>query len=203
MGKILIGKGKKTEYDSVGFMGVSPTAPVKTSKENTVRYTEVEKMKIYSTVLANTSRDQHVSTLRGYGFNDLADSLERTYAEEDAKALQEKMRKERLEEIHALPEEEQLPVLLEEGYYDEAEELSERLAKKKAEEEAIKAAAEAAEAEKGMEKENDPEPTTEPPVDGTDTATGDAAENDGKVNTANDNGGAPAKKVGRPKKTEA
>ena len=72
--------------------------------------------------------DKQVKALRDVGLEEEANALQKKRAEENMQKNQAEWRKKRLQEINALPLEDQLSVLLEEGFTEEAKELSERLA---------------------------------------------------------------------------
>ena len=92
------------------------------------------------------------------------------------------VRENRLKEIFALPVEEQLPLLLEEGFTEEAKKLSEQLAKEQPEH------------EEGTDDEK--QGVEDPTDDTTDDLTGESTE------TATSTVEPEKKKVGRPKKSE-
>lgn len=141
MGKIRIGKDGKKSYESMG--PIVPTANLVEKKQEDVerRYSEEDKERIRKEVMS-LPREQIVPELRRRGLNDLAELVEKGMKEQEAFAAEiarkakekedakrkEESRAQRLEEIKAMPEEEQLPLLLAEGYEDEARELSEKLA---------------------------------------------------------------------------
>ena len=133
MGTIRVGQKSPKTVDMGGFT-VAPSANV----ENKGMSAE-EKAKLIEEIM-QLPKEQIVPELRKHGLNEVADiteaQMKQAEAEADAKAAKEaaekeaekKKREDRLNEILALPVEEQLPLLLEEGYEDEAKELSERLA---------------------------------------------------------------------------
>lgn len=160
MGTIRVGQKSPKTVDMGGFT-VAHTTNVATN-ENKNGMTAEEKARIVKNIMA-LPKDQIVPALRKNGFNDIADITEaemKKEAEEEAKA---NARKNRLAEIIAMPVEEQLPLLLAEGYEDEAKELSERLA---------------AEQNVGQEKTDDgtseDNQGTEVPADGTTAELNDA-----------------------------
>ena len=131
MGTIKVGQKSPKTVEMGGFT-VAPSANV----ENKGMSAE-EKAKLIEEIM-QLPKEQIVPELRKHGLNEVADITEAQMkqAEADAKAAKEaaekeaekKKREDRLNEILALPVEEQLPLLLAEGYEDEAKELSERLA---------------------------------------------------------------------------
>lgn len=189
MGKIIVGQKNRKTVDMGGFTVASSGAKT----ENRGGMTAEEKKALVEKIM-QMPKDQIVPELRKHGFNDIADVTE-VQMKEVEKEAQANAREKRLSEIKALPAEEQLPLLLEEGYEDEAKELSERLA---------------AEQEHGQEKTDDgtgEENTgTEAPADGTTAELNEA----GAGTEAPESAEVPAdaeepekKKGGRPKKTES
>lgn len=194
MGIIRVGQKSPKTVDMGGFT-VAHTTNVATNEIKNGMTAE-EKERIVKNIMS-LPKDQIVPALRKNGFNDIADIVEvemKKEAEEEAKA---NARKNRLAEIMAMPVEEQLPLLLAEGYEDEAKELSERLA---------------AEQEHGQEKTDDgtgEENTgTEAPADGTTSELNDEGAGEAPESAEATADAAPAeepekKKGGRPKKTES
>ena len=121
MGKIQVGQKRPKTVDMGGFT-IAPDNATATNKGG-----NAEKAKQIETIL-KLPKEQIVPELRKRGFNEIADVIEANMKEQDEKDEQI-ARANRLAEIKALPENEQLPLLLEEGFEDEAKELSERLAK--------------------------------------------------------------------------
>lgn len=189
MGSIIVGqKSKKT----VNMGGVTIVPNSGANAANKGGMTAEEKKALVEKIM-EMQKDQIVPELRKHGFTDIADITEAQMKEAE-KDAQEAAREKRLAEIMALPVEEQLPLLLAEGYEDEAKELSERLA---------------AEQEHGQEKTDDgtgEENTgTEAPADGTTAELNEA----GAGTEVPESAEVPAdaeepekKKVGRPKKSE-
>ena len=108
-----------------------------------------ERRRLYDNLMT-LPRDRQVPALRSAGLAEEADELERTRAEEHLLDL----RREQLERIGALPEDERMERLIAEGFTDEARELSERLAARKA--------AEASEEEAGKDKDKEPSKAAKP-----------------------------------------
>ena len=109
-------------------------------------------------------KDKIIPAMRSAGLDDEANELEQQFAQEH---LME-MRSQRLAEIYAMPEDEQLGVLIAEGYTEEAKELSERLAAEKDEEtpaEAEEPAEEAPEETAEVVADAEPEAKEEAPVE--------------------------------------
>lgn len=166
MGTIKVGQKSPKTVDMGGFT----VAPVNNgATENKIGMTAEEKAKKIEEIML-LPKEQIVPELRKQGFNEVADITEAQMKRYDAEAAKEKARYDRLAEIKAMPVEEQLPLLLAEGYEDEAKELSERLA---------------AEQNVGQEKTDDgagdDNQGTEVPADGTeaelnDDGAGDAPE---------------------------
>lgn len=122
MGKILVGQKSQKVYES-GNLSLGAVAEKTGSNTPKKIYTEEEKKKILDAIVTSLPKARIPAALRSSGLNEEADFYEKKFAEEE-----EQMKREiRLKEILALPEEEQLPLLLAEGYNDEAKELSERL----------------------------------------------------------------------------
>ena len=190
MGTIIVGQKKQQTVD-MGGVTVAPIQNITSGKKQEL--SAEEKARIVKNIMA-LPKDQIVPALRKNGFNDIADITE-AEMKADAEAMAKAdAREKRLAEIKALPVEEQLPLLLAEGYEDEAKELSERLA---------------AEQEHDQEKTDDgtgKENTgTEAPADDTTAELNEA----GAGTEAPESAKVPAdaeesekKKVGRPKKSE-
>ena len=134
MGTIRVGQKSPKTVDMGGFT-VAPKNGATT--ENTNVMSAEEKAKLIEEI-SRLPKEQIVPELRKHGFNEIADITEAQMKQADAEAeaakeaaekeAEEKKRENRLNEILALPVDEQLPLLLAEGYEDEAKELSERLA---------------------------------------------------------------------------
>lgn len=196
MGKIRVGQKSPKTVDMGGFT-VAPNNGA--NIENKKELTAEEKAKLIEEIM-KLPKEQIVPELRKHGLNEVADITEAQMKQADAEAeaakkaaeaeAEEKKRENRLNEILALPDEEQLPLLLAEGYEDEAKELSERLA-------AEKAAAEAAAAEQEQTGEGTGEENTgiEAPADGTTSELNDEGAGAGEAEPEK-------KKGGRPKKSE-
>lgn len=189
MGKIIVGQKNRKTVDMGGFTIVPDNATATDKGVNTEKTKQVEK-------ILKLPKEQIVPELRKHGFNEIADVIEANMKEQDEKDEQI-ARANRLAEIKALPENEQLPLLLEEGFEDEAKELSERLA---------------AEQEHGQEKTDDgtgEENTgTEAPADGTTSELNDDGAGEAPESAEAPADAAPAeepekKKGGRTKKTES
>lgn len=127
MGTIKVGQKSPKTVDMGGFT-VARTTNVATN-ENKNGMTAEEKAKKIEEIM-QLPKEQIVPELRKHGFNEVADITEAQMKQADAEAAKEKARYDRLAEIKAMPVEEQLPLLLAEGYEDEAKELSELLAAK-------------------------------------------------------------------------
>ncbi len=130
MGTIRVGQKSPKTVDMGGFT-VVPNGATNENKGMTAE----EKAKLIEEI-GNLPKEQIVPTLRKHGFNEIADITEAQMKQADAEAAkkaadaeaEEKKREIRLNEILSLPVEEQLPLLLAEGYEDEAKALSEKLA---------------------------------------------------------------------------
>lgn len=123
MGKIQVGQKRPKIVDMGGFT-IAPKDGA--TVENKGGMTAEEKTALVEKIM-QMPKDQIVPELRKHGFSDIADITEaqmKHYAEEDEK----KARAARLAEIQAMDEQEQLPLLLEEGFEEEAKALSEKLA---------------------------------------------------------------------------
>lgn len=180
MGTIKVGQKNQKTVEMGGFTVASVNNG---ATENKSGMTAEEKARIVKNIM-DLPKDQIVPALRKNGFNDIADITEaemKKEAEEEAKA---NARKNRLIEIMAMPVEEQLPLLLAEGYEDEAKELSERLA---------------AEQNVGQEKTDDgtgeDNQGTEVPADGT-----EAELNDDGAGEAPESAEAPAEEPEKKKR---
>ena len=124
MGTIRVGQKSPKTVEMGGFT----VAPVNNgATENKSGMTAEEKARIVKNIM-DLPKDQIVPSLRKNGFNDIADITEAEMKKAEEELAQAKVRENRLAEIKAMPVEEQLPLLLAEGYEDEAKELSERLA---------------------------------------------------------------------------
>lgn len=124
MGTIKVGQKNPKTVEMGGFT----VAPVNNgATQNKSGMTAEEKAKKIEEIML-LPKEQIVPELRKQGFNEVADITEAQMKQADAEAAKEKARYDRLAEIKAMPVEEQLPLLLAEGYEDEAKELSELLA---------------------------------------------------------------------------
>lgn len=123
MGKIIVGQGRQKVYES-GSLSLGKSD--EKAGDATLRkiYTDEEKEKIVNAIVGSLPKARIPAALRSAGLNEEADMYEKKFAEEE----EAKRREVRLSEIRVLPEAEQLPILLAEGYEEEAKELSERLA---------------------------------------------------------------------------
>ena len=190
MGTIRVGQKSPKTVEMGGFT----VAPVNNgATQNKSGMTAEEKVKKIEEIML-LPKEQIVPELRKQGFNEVADITEAQMKRYDAEAAKEKASYDRLAEIKAMPVEEQLPLLLAEGYEDEAKELSERLAAEQ-------------EQEKTDESTGEENIGTEAPADGTTSELND----DGNGGTeVPESAEVPAdaeepkkKKGGRPKKTES
>ena len=180
MGKIIVGQKNRKTVDMGGFTVASSGAKT----ENRGGMTAEEKKALVEKIM-QMPKDQIVPELRKHGFNDIADITEAQMKEVEKEA-QANAREKRLSEIKALPAEEQLPLLLEEGFTEEAQKLSEQLAKEK--------------------QEHIDEGTGEENTGHEETVGGEGAElneNGGKAENAETVAESEKKKGGRPKKTES
>ena len=124
MGTIRVGQKSPKTVEMGGFT----VAPVNNgATQNKSGMTAEEKAKKIEEIML-LPKEQIVPELRKQGFNEVADITEAQMKQADAEAAKEKARYDRLAEIKAMPVEEQLPLMLAEGYEDEAKELSELLA---------------------------------------------------------------------------
>lgn len=192
MGTIRVGQKSPKTVEMGGFT----VAPANNGATKESKLSAEEKARIVKNIMA-LPKDQIVPALRKNGFNDIADITEAEMKKADEEAAKEEAREKRLAEIMAMPVEEQLPLLLAEGYEDEAKELSERLA---------------AEQEHGQEKTDDgtgEENTgTEAPADGTTAELNDEGAGEAPESAEVPADAAPAeepekKKGGHSKKTES
>ena len=172
MGTIRVGQKSPKTVDMGGFT-VVPNGATNENKGMTAE----EKAKLIEEI-GNLPKEQIVPTLRKHGFNEIADITEAQMKQADAEAAkkaadaeaEEKKREIRLNEILSLPVEEQLPLLLAEGYEDEAKALSEKLAAEQ-------------EQEKTDAGTGDENTGTEAPADGTTSELND--EGTGEANMPN------------------
>ena len=125
MGTIKVGQKNQKTVDMGGFTVAPNNNGATTEKKNGM--TAEEKAKLIEEIM-QLPHDQIVPELRKRGFNEIADITEAQMKQVQQKQSQVDARDKRLAEIMAMPVEEQLPLLLAEGYEDEAKELSERLA---------------------------------------------------------------------------
>jgi hypothetical protein len=123
MGTIKVGQKNPKTVEMGGFT----VAPANNGATKESKLSAEEKARIVKNIMA-LPKDQIVPALRKNGFNDIADITEAEMKKADEEAAKEEAREKRLAEIMAMPVEEQLPLLLAEGYEDEAKELSELLA---------------------------------------------------------------------------
>lgn len=180
MGTIKVGQQNPKTVEMGGFT----VAPVNNgATQNKSGMTAEEKAKKIEEIML-LPKEQIVPELRKQGFNEIADITEAQMKQADAEAAKEKARYDRLAEIKAMPVEEQLPLLLAEGYEDEAKELSELLA---------------AEQNVGQEKTDDgtgeDNQGTEVPADGT-----EAELNDDGAGEAPESAEAPAEEPEKKKR---
>ena len=180
MGTIKVGQKNPKTVEMGGFT----VAPVNNgATQNKSGMTAEEKAKKIEEIML-LPKEQIVPELRKQGFNEVADITEAQMKQADAEAAKENARYDRLAEIKAMPVEEQLPLLLAEGYEDEAKELSELLA---------------AEQNVGQEKTDDgtgeDNQGTEVPADGT-----EAELNDDGAGEAPESGEAPAEEPEKKKR---
>lgn len=172
MGSIIVGQKKQKTVD-MGGVTIVPNSGVNVANKGGM--TAEEKKALVEKIM-QLPKDQIVPELRKHGFTDIADITEAEMKEAE-KDAQEDAREKRLAEIMALPVDERLPLLLAEGYEDEAKKLSEELA-----------------AEQDGESSGNAEDTTAEDGEGDKTETSDG---DGEGETEPEK-----KKVGRPKKSE-
>ena len=190
MGTIKVGQQNPKTVEMGGFT----VAPVNNgATQNKSGMTAEEKAKKIEEIML-LPKEQIVPELRKQGFNEVADITEAQMKQANAEAAKEKARYDRLAEIKAMPVEEQLPLLLAEGYEDEAKELSERLA--------------AEQQEQTGEGTGDENIGTEAPADGTTAELNDDGAGEAPESAEAPADAAPAeepekKKGGRPKKTES
>lgn len=183
MGIIIVGQ-KKQKTVNMGGVTIVPNSGVNAANKGGM--TAEEKKALVEKIM-EMPKDQIVPELRKHGFTDIADITEAQMKEAE-KDAQEDAREKRLAEIMALPADEQLPLLLAEGYEDEAKELSERLA---------------AEKQEPGEGAGDEDQGAGAPADGTTTDMNGEGAGAGAPESAESAADeAEKKKVGRPKKSE-
>lgn len=189
MGTIRVGQKSPKTVEMGGFT----VAPANNGATKESKLSAEEKARIVKNIMA-LPKDQIVPALRKNGFNDIADITEAEMKKADEEAAKEEARESRLAEIKAMPVEEQLPLLLAEGYEDEAKELSERLA--------------AEQQEQTGEGTGDENIGTEAPADGTTAELNDEGAGEAPESAEAPADAAPAeepekKKGGHSKKTES
>lgn len=123
MGTIRVGKKGHKTYTSEGFSTVTASAKGAVQKVLSAE----EKERLLSSIMSMPV-EKRVGAMRAAGLNEKADEYETFLAEEHLRKMNEANRAKRLAEIKAMPEEDQLSLLIEEGFEDEAKELSEKLA---------------------------------------------------------------------------
>ncbi len=181
MGTIRVGQKSPKTVDMGGFT-VAPNDGATVEKKGGMT---AEEKKVLVEKIMQMPKDQIVPELRKHGFTDIADITEAQMKEVEKEA-QANAREKRLVEIMTLPAEEQLHLLLEEGFTEEAQKLSEQLAKEK--------------------QEHIDEGTGEENTGHEETVGGEGAElneNGGEAENAETAAESEKKKGGRPKKTES
>ena len=128
MGTIRVGQKNPCFYEAGNVTVSVPIGQeVVTVEQLEKKYSDEEVQEVIRGIMALPT-DEIVPKLREKGFNDVADYVEQQMKEQEQQ-LQEKVRREvRLKEILAMDEGDQLPLLLEEGYDEEARILSEKFA---------------------------------------------------------------------------
>ena len=124
MGTIKVGQ-KSPQTVNMGGFTIAPNDGATVEKKGGMT---AEEKKVLVEKIMQMPKDQIVPELRKHGFSDIADITE-AQMKQDAKEYEKKSRAARLAEIQAMDELEQRPLLLEEGFEEEAKELSEKLAK--------------------------------------------------------------------------
>ena len=137
MGKIRIGRSGHEVYDTSGQATVKKEAVTSGNSMS-----DDEKQRFIAAVL-QMPKDKQVAMLREKGLQQEADDLETFYAQQHLKEMEAEARMKRLKEIKALPEDEQLPLFIAEGFVEEAQALEEKMAALEKAEAMAKAAAEA------------------------------------------------------------
>lgn len=125
MGTIKVGQKSPKTVDMGGFT-IAPNNGGASAQNNGGMSAEAKAKKIEE--IMQLPKEQIVPELRKHGFTEIADITEAQMKKAEAETAKENARENRLAEIKAMPEEEQLPLLLAEGFEDEAKELSEKLA---------------------------------------------------------------------------
>lgn len=125
MGTIKVGQKSPKTVDMGGFT-IAPNNGGASAQNNGGMSAEAKAKKIEE--IMQLPKEQIVPELRKHGFTEIADITEAQIKKYEAETAKENARENRLAEIKAMPEEEQLPLLLAEGFEDEAKELSEKLA---------------------------------------------------------------------------
>jgi hypothetical protein len=124
MGNIRVGQ-KSPQTVNMGGFTIAPNDGATVEKKGGMT---AEEKKVLVEKIMQMPKDQIVPELRKHGFSDIADITE-AQMKQDAKEYEKKARAARLAEIQSMDEQEQLPLLLEEGFEEEAKALSDKLAK--------------------------------------------------------------------------
>ena len=199
MGTIRVGQKSPKTVDMGGFT----VAPVNNgATQNKSGMTAEEKAKKIEEIML-LPKEQIVPELRKQGFNEVADITEAQMKQADAEAAKEKARYDRLAEIKAMPEEEQLPLLLAEGFEDEAKELSEKLALEQQQEQTGEGSGEENQGQEEVADGGESELNTGGEGDGTTAENAAAPENAGDVAPADAAPAEPEKKPKTPKAPKA
>lgn len=199
MGTIRVGQKSPKTVDMGGFT----VAPVNNgATQNKSGMTAEEKAKKIEEIML-LPKEQIVPELRKQGFNEVADITEAQMKQADAEAAKEKARYDRLAEIKAMPEEEQLPLLLAEGFEDEAKELSEKLALEQQQEQTGEGSGEENHVQEEVADGGESELNTEGEGDGTTAENAAAPENAGDAAPADAAPAEPEKKPKTPKAPKA
>ena len=210
MGTIKVGQKSPKTVDMGGFT-VAPNTGATTENKG---MTAEEKAKLIEKI-GNLPKEQIVPELRKHGFNELADITEAQMKQADAEAeaakkaaeaeAEEKKRENRLNEILAMPVEEQLPLLLAEGFDDEAKELSEKLAleQEQQQEQTGEGSGEENQGQEEVANGGESELNTDGEGDGTTAENAAAPENAGDAAPADAAPAEPEKKPKTPKAPKA
>lgn len=200
MGTIRVGQKSPKTVEMGGFT----VAPANNGATKESKLSAEEKARIVKNIMA-LPKDQIVPALRKNGFNDIADITEAEMKKADEETAKENARENRLAEIKAMPEEEQLPLLLAEGFEDEAKELSEKLAleQEQQQEQTGEGSGEENQGQEEVADGGESELNTEGEGDGTTAENAAAPENAGDAAPADAAPAEPEKKPKTPKSPKA
>ena len=198
MGTIKVGQKSPKTVDMGGFT-IAPNNGGASAQNNGGMSAEAKAKKIEE--IMQLPKEQIVPELRKHGFTEIADITEAQMKKYEAETAKENARENRLAEIKAMPEEEQLPLLLAEGFEDEAKELSEKLALEQQQEQTGEGSGEENQGQEEVADGGESELNTD--GDGTTAENAAAPENAGDAAPADAAPAEPEKKPKTPKAPKA